>query len=66
MHVEAYRLSGAVVNASNWGATGPGFDTHRGHILHIIILSLYLKLVQIHKSFVSRYVFTIFKLKFYE
>ena len=62
MHVEAQRLSGAMVNASDWRAKGPGFKTRLCHLHHFIVLFLLVKFVQFHKSFVFKYVFTISKL----
>ena len=62
MHVQAHRLSCAMVNASDWRAKGPGFNTRPCHLHHFIVLFLIVKSVQFHKSFVFEYVFTISKL----
>ena len=62
MHFEAQRHSGAMVNASDCRAKGPGFNTRPCHLHHYIVLLLMIKSVQFHKSFVFKYVFTISKL----
>ena len=63
MLVKAQRLNGAMIDASDWCAKGPGFNTRpcHLHVHHFILLFLMVNLVHFHKSFVFEYVFDISK-----